>query len=69
MSTMFFKKRKKDQESENMKKCESPGCPTPESLYPVENLNNLDGLNLCQFCYARHLSEKTVETVFEESGF
>ena len=62
---MFFKKRNKDPESENMKKCEAPNCPTPDLAHPKENLTNLEGLFLCQFCYTKQLSEKKIDTVVE----
>ena len=36
-------------------------------MYLKTDLMNLDGLNVCQFCYARILSEKSIDTIYEES--
>lgn len=55
---MFFRKKKaKSDANSNSRHCESPNCPSPNALYPIEECFNVNGKIFCQFCYARQLAE------------
>ena len=58
---MFFKRKKnKNSDDSDSFRCESPDCPTPDMVHSKNESYNLDGLILCQFCYTRHLADKSV---------
>jgi hypothetical protein len=61
---IFMPWRKKGQSSDqdlNSQQCKSPNCPTPEKYFSRDECYQFDNLILCEFCYARHLSEKQTE--------
>ena len=63
---MIFKKKKnKLDPNSDLKRCESINCPTPDIAHSKDEYFTLNGKILCQFCYVRQLSEKSVEIDYD----